>query len=188
MNTGIAVMLGFSLAMDALAVSIAMVICSLLPVNNYSIGRVAGIFGLFQALMPMAGWCLAEASFSVIGSVDHWIGFGLLVFVGGRMIWEGLHKSADCIFANDPFRWFPLMILALGTSIDALAVGFSYVALEVSPLFTSAVIGLVTFVIVAAGMLLANRIGKRSSESMVVLGGVILIAIGVKILFSHLAA
>lgn len=187
MNPGIALMFGISLSMDALAVSITMVICSSLPVNPYSIGKVAGIFGLFQALMPIVGWGLAEASISVIGTVDHWIAFGLLLFVGGRMIWEGLHKSADCIFTNDPFRWFPLMILALGTSIDALAVGFSYVALGASPLFTSAVIGIVTFVIVAAGMLLANRIGIRSGERMAVLGGVILIAIGVKILLSHLA-
>jgi putative Mn2+ efflux pump MntP len=187
MSLGIALMFGVSLAMDALAVSIAMVVCSSSPVTFCSIGRVAGIFGLFQALMPLAGWGLAEASISVIGSVDHWIAFGLLVFVGGRMICEGLHYSSDCIFTNDPFRWFPLMILALGTSIDALAVGVSYVALGLSPLFTSAVVGVVTFFIVAAGMLLANRIGRRSGERMAVLGGAILIAIGVKILFSHLA-
>lgn len=187
MSLGIAVMFGISLAMDALAVSIAMVVCSSFPVGFSSIGRVAGVFGLFQAIMPLAGWSLAEASISVIGNVDHWVAFGLLVFVGGRMIWEGLHKSADCIFTNDPFRWLPLMILALGTSIDALAVGVSYVALGVSPLFTSVVVGIVTFVIVAAGMVLANRIGRRSGERMAVIGGGILIAIGVKILFSHLA-
>ncbi|GAB6281132.1 MAG: manganese efflux pump MntP family protein [Thermovirga sp.] len=187
MSFGIAVMFGISLAMDALAVSIAMVVCSSLPVTPSSIGRVAGIFGLFQALMPMAGWGLAKAAISLIGSVDHWIAFVLLVFVGGRMIYEGLHDSAECIFTNGSFRWLPLIVLALGTSIDALAVGVSYVALGASPLFTSAVIGIVTFLIVSAGMLLANRIGRRSGNRMAVFGGIILITIGVKILFSHLA-
>lgn len=186
MNFGLAVMLGVSLAMDALAVAIAMVVCSSLSVNPSSIGRVAGVFGLFQALMPMAGWGLAEAAVSVIGSVDHWIAFGLLALVGGRMIYEGLHGGAECVFTNELSRGLPLLILAFGTSIDALAVGISYIVLEVSPLFTSVVIGIVTFIIVAAGMLLAKRIGRRSGERMAVFGGVILIAIGANILLTHI--
>ncbi|MDO9508429.1 MAG: manganese efflux pump MntP family protein [Thermovirgaceae bacterium] len=180
-------MFGLSLSMDTLAISLAMVVCSSLPVTPASITRVAGIFGLFQAFMPMAGWGLAETAISVTGGVDHWIAFGLLALVGGRMIYEGLQNSAECIFANDPSRGLPLIILALGTSIDALAVGVSFVPLGAAPFFTSSVIGIVTFIIVASGMLLANRIGRRSGKRMEVLGGVILIAIGVKILFSHLA-
>jgi len=185
-RSGLAVMLGFSLSMDALAIAIAMVICTSLAVTPASVTRVAGAFGLSQALMPMAGWGIAGSSAVIIGAWDHWVAFALLAFVGGRMIHEGLRDSPECIFTNEPSRGLPLLVLALGTSIDALAVGASYLALEVPPVFTSAVIGIVTFIIVTAGMLLAKAIGRRSGERMTVLGGIILIAIGIRILFSHL--
>ncbi|MDT8284275.1 MAG: manganese efflux pump MntP family protein [Thermovirgaceae bacterium] len=183
---GLAIMLGFSLSMDALAIAIAMVICTSLVVTPASVTRVAGAFGLSQALMPIAGWGLAGSSAAIIGAWDHWVAFALLAFVGGRMIHEGLRDSTECIFTKEPSRGLPLLVLALGTSIDALAVGVSYIALEVSPFSTSAVIGIVTFIIVIAGMLLAKTIGKRSGERMTAIGGIILIAIGVKILFTHL--
>lgn len=186
MDSGLAVMFGLSLSMDALAISIAMVLCTSLVVTPAALLRVAGSFGLFQALMPIAGWAVAESSFSIIGEVDHWIAFGLLLFVGGRMIWESLRNGAECIFANDPSRGLPLLLLALGTSIDALAAGVSYVALDLPPLFTSFVIGGVTFFIVSAGMLLAGRIGNKAGEKMTLFGGLVLIGIGVKILLSHL--
>ena len=186
MNPGFAIMFGLSLAMDALAVSIGMVICSSLTVSATSVVRVAGTFGLFQALMPLAGWGLAERSISVINGFDHWIAFGLLVLVGGRMIFEGTRNGEECVFTNDTSRGMPLVLLALGTSIDALAAGVGFIPLGLEPFFTSSVIGFVTFIVVAAGMLLAGRIGRRSGERTAIIGGLILIILGLKILFTHL--
>jgi manganese efflux pump family protein len=184
----IAVMLGFSLAMDALAVSMAMVLCARVAVRVSSVTRVAGAFGLFQALMPMAGWVLAERSMSVIGEIDHWVAFALLAFVGGKMVFDGLRNGEECPFRNDPSRGVPLLMLSLGTSIDAMAVGVSFDPLGLAPFFTSAVIGIVTLGIVSAGMILANRIGKSFGERMTVAGGLMLIAIGVRILVTHLGS
>ncbi len=186
MNPGMAVMFGLSLAMDALAVSIAMVLCTSLTVSAAPVIRVAGTFGLFQAIMPLAGWGLAESSMSVIGGFDHWIAFGLLVLVGGRMIHEGIRNGEECLFNNDPSRGLPLLLLALGTSIDALAAGVGFIPLGMDPFFTSSMIGLVTFIVVACGMTLAARIGRRVGERAAVFGGLVLIAIGLKILFTHL--
>jgi len=179
-------MLGGSLAMDALAVSAAMVLCGRVVPTASSVTRVAGAFGLFQAMMPMAGWALVESSMSFIGEIDHWIGFGLLVFVGCKMIFDGMKDGEGCHFSNDPSRGLPLLALSVGTSIDAMAVGVSYAPLVLAPLFTSIVIGSVTFGIVTAGMLLARRTGKGAGGKAALLGGLVLIGIGVKILLSHL--
>ncbi len=183
----VSVFLGFSLAMDALAVSVAMVVCSSLHFSAGPVIRVSGVFGLFQALMPLAGWAFAGRALSIVGGVDHWIAFGLLSFVGGRMILEATRKREECLFPKDPSRGLPLLLLAIGTSLDALAAGVSFMPLGLDPAFTSLVIGLVTFCTVAAGMNLANRIGRRGGEKAAMIGGVILIGIGLKILLSHLA-
>ena len=182
----VSVFLGFSLAMDALAVSVAMVVCTPLHFSAGPVIRVSGTFGLFQALMPLAGWALAVRALPIMGGLDHWIAFGLLSFVGGRMIFEATRKEEECLFAGDPSRGLPLLLLSIGTSLDALAAGVSFGPLGLDPVFTSAVIGLVTFCTVAAGMNLANRIGRRGGEKAAMIGGVILIGFGLKILLSHL--
>jgi putative Mn2+ efflux pump MntP len=103
----VSVFLGFSLAMDALAVSVAMVVCSSLHFSAGPVIRVSGVFGLFQALMPVAGWAFAGRALSIVGGVDHWIAFGLLSFVGGRMILEATRKREECLFPKDPSRGLP---------------------------------------------------------------------------------
>lgn len=176
--------LGFGLAMDALAVSIAIVVCAPFHLSAAPVIRVSGTFGLFQAFMPLVGWLLAEKALSLPNGADRWVAFGLLLLVGGKMISEGVKPREGCLFTGDPTRGLPLILLAIGTSLDALAAGVGFTPLGLAPLFTSSVIGVLTFAIVAVGMSLANRIGRRAGGRAAVMGGLILIAIGMKILFS----
>jgi putative Mn2+ efflux pump MntP len=178
--------LGLSLAMDALTVSIAMVICTPFHLTAARVIRVSGTFGLFQALMPLLGWVVAGWALPMPNGAGQWIAFGLLAFVGGKMVLEGLKQKEECLFTGaDPSRGLSLIFLAIGTSLDALVAGVGFVPLGLAPFFTSSVIGFLTFSIVAVGMSLANRIGRRAGAKGAVIGGLILIAIGVKILFSH---
>lgn len=185
MNWTLAPILGFSLAMDALAVSIAIVLCRG-PLGTRGMTRVAGAFGFFQGVMPLAGWLFASRFTLFICCVDHWIAFILLFAVGAKMIYEGLKKDEECDYSSDPTRGWLLVVLAVGTSLDALAVGVSFVALKVPPVYTSAVIGAITFLMCIAGMVFARRLGPSLRGRMVILGGVILMMIGAKILTSHL--
>lgn len=178
--------LGLSLAMDALAVSIAMVICTPFHLSAAPVIRVSGTFGLFQALMPLLGWVAVGKVLSMPNGASQWIAFGLLAFVGGKMVLEGLKQREECFFtAADPTKGLPLILLAIGTSLDALVAGVGFAPLGLAPFFTSSVIGILTFGIVAVGMSLANRIGRRAGGKATVIGGLILIAIGIKILFPH---
>ncbi|MEA3508806.1 MAG: manganese efflux pump, partial [Synergistota bacterium] len=124
MNWTLAPVLGFSLAMDVFAVSIAIVLC-MGTVGAWAMIRVAGVFGFFQGAMPLVGWLLAYRFASVISSFDHWVAFVLLVAVGAKTIYEGVKNGEDCNFASDPTRGWLLVVLAVGTSLDALAVGVS---------------------------------------------------------------
>ena len=184
MEPAVSAFLGFGLAMDAVAVSIAIVVCAPFHLSAAPVMRVSGTFGLFQALMPLAGWVFAGKALSMPNGAGPWIAFSLLVFVGGKMIYEGVKPREGCLFTGDPTRGLPLILLAIGTSLDALAAGVGFAPLGLAPLFTSTVIGVLTFAIVAVGMSLANRIGRRAGGRAAVMGGLILIAVGVKILFS----
>ena len=142
-------------------------------------------FGLFQALMPLIGWAVGVGFKDFVSSADHWIAFGLLGLVGGKMIYADLRGASE---PGPPPRSgvTTLLVLAVATSIDALAVGFSLTFLE-SILLPVLVVGLVTFVVCFAGVHLGHkysRIGKGRAQ---MVGGVILIAIGVKILVEHLS-
>lgn len=153
--------------------------------------RMAFIFGLFQALMPLAGW-LAAATFShLIQEVDHWLAFIILAFLGGRMIHESFKKE-ECRHPHDPRHLKMVLTLAVATSIDALAVGVSFAFLginhfaDIVPSVT--IIGFVSFVLSLAGLWLGIRFGcgfarKLKAE---LWGGIILIIIGTKILIEHL--
>ncbi|MBI5625459.1 MAG: manganese efflux pump [Elusimicrobia bacterium] len=179
--TVMAIALGLS--MDAFAVSIT----SGLAIKELKIGhalRIAFVFGLFQAVMPVLGWLAGLSMKSFISGVDHWIAFGLLLFVGGKMIWEALRCSGEepC----SPLDAGVLLMLAVATSIDALAVGITFSFLDVSIAMPVAIIGLVTFVMCFAGTLIGKKVGHLSERKIEVAGGLILIAIGVKILVEHL--
>ena len=148
---------------------------------------IALTFGLFQAVMPFLGWLLGTQVAQFIYQVDHWIAFGLLAVVGGKMLWEAFHESDD-EKDSDTIRVRELIVLAVATSIDALAVGISFAFLEVDIVPAVILIGVTTAVLSFIGVLIGHRAGIRFKKPAEIAGGLVLIAIGVKILFDHLLA
>ena len=175
--------LAVGLAMDAFAVAV----CKGLSLRTLKLQQalLVGVwFGLFQALMPALGWLLGSAFSGLVQSVDHWMAFVLLSLIGGNMIREGLQgDDENC----DPSLSFGVMLLlAVATSIDALAVGITLAFLNVSILLAVALIGVVTFTISAVGVKMGNLFGARYKSKAEFFGGAVLILIGLKILLEHL--
>lgn len=180
-------LLAFSLAMDCLTVSITSgVILSRLSWKT--ILTMSFFFGLFQGLMPLIGWFGASRFYHLIESFDHWIAFGILAFLGLRMIKESLGNNDHYCF--DPTRLKIILALAVATSIDALAVGISFACTGMDTLSSIlcpiVIIGLVSFVMSLIGNLTGVCFGKHINLRMELWGGLILIGIGVKILIEHL--
>jgi putative Mn2+ efflux pump MntP len=180
------VLIGLGLAMDAFAVSVAAGTSGRVQAGRGTF-RLSFHFGLFQFLMPVCGWLLGTTVAVLITSIDHWLAFGLLFFVGGRMILSGVREE-QAEFQGDPSKGLNLIILSISTSIDALAVGLSLAFLNVNIWYPSVVIGLVTVVVSYIGIKLGKKIGALMGRRMDVIGGIILCLIGVRILFEHLLA
>lgn len=174
------------LAMDAFAVAIGAGL-TLKTVDARQTFRLAWHFGLFQALMPVIGWLAGLTVADLITPVDHWIAFGLLAAIGGKMIYEAVHPDRHERERPDPTRGWALVLLSIATSIDALAVGLSLALLGLNIWYPAVVIGLVAAAFTAAGLHLGRRFGALLGRRMEVVGGVILIAIGLRILIEHLA-
>jgi putative Mn2+ efflux pump MntP len=180
--------IALALAMDAFAVAIATGV-RLKRVSLRQFFRLAWHFGLFQALMPVIGWTAGLTVRDAIERYDHWIAFALLAYVGGNMIREAFKLEKDARRQNDPTRGLTLVMLSVATSIDALAVGLTIAMLKV-PIWTPAlIIGLVAGAFTVAGLHLGKSVGsaERLSPIAEVLGGVVLLGIGVKILIEHQA-
>lgn len=173
------------LAMDALAVSIAVGL-SLERVTARHTFRLAFHFGLFQFLMPVAGWTAGRQVADWIAACDHWVAFALLTVVGSKMLWEGWSNHAAA-YRSDPTRGAMLVTLSLATSIDALAVGLSMALLDASIWAAAVVIGLVAGVLSALGIRFAGRLKPKWGRWAELLGGCVLLAIGARILVAHLA-
>ena len=174
------------LAMDAFAVSIAVGL-SLKQVSLRQTLRLAYHFGLFQALMPILGWLAGRSVERWISPVDHWIAFGLLAVIGGKMIYEALTQDAEDEQRKDPTKGASLVVLSVATSIDALAVGLSLALLGVDIWYPALVIGVVALAFTATGLHLGKRFGALLGRRVEIVGGVILLAIGARILIEHLA-
>ena len=172
------------LAMDALAVAVGTGLV-LRRLTFRHVFRLAFHFGLFQSLMPIVGWLAGRTVEAHIRDVDHWVAFGLLAFVGGKMLWEARSKEGPAE-GGDPTRGWMLVILSIATSIDALAVGLSMAFLKVSIWIPSLVIGIVCAAFTAFGILSGARVGRRFGRWPEVVGGLVLLGIGGKILVSHL--
>lgn len=185
------VLLAVGLSMDAFAVSI----CKGLGMKkiNLKVAVVLGLFfGCFQAGMPVIGWALGSQFMGIIGPIDHWIAFILLAFIGGKMLreaftedegegeGEGDGKDAEKIDLAE------YLILAIATSIDALAVGISFAALSVDIVPAVSLIGITTFIFSIAGVAIGHTFGARYEKPATIVGGVVLILIGLKILLEHL--
>lgn len=180
-------LIAVGLSMDAFAVSICKGL-GMKKVNLKVAFVLALFFGGFQALMPLIGWALGSQFLWLISPIDHWIAFVLLAVIGGKMLWEALHdeegeddgKPADKIDLGEFF------ILAVATSIDALAVGISFAALAVDIVPSILIIGVVTFCFTIASVFVGNFFGSRYEKPASIVGGVVLILIGLKILLEHL--
>ena len=180
-------LLAVGLSMDAFAVSVC---------KGLSAGRVtlthaltAGLwFGGFQGLMPFLGWLLGSSVSQYIEAVDHWVAFGLLAVIGGKMAWESLRRGCGEEGEAPPdLSAQRLCMLAIATSIDALAVGVSMAFMSVHILASAAVIGVVAFALSVTGGLVGRRLGCLFQRRAELTGGLVLIAIGVKILIEHLS-
>lgn len=188
--------LAVGLSMDAFAVSI----CKGLSIRNVSFkecGKVGLYFGGFQGGMPLIGFILGVQFKDYIVSVDHWIAFILLFFIGINMIKESMEKDTECDIANlsetaigeedvNQLGFKSMVILAIATSIDALAVGITFAFLQVNIVPAVSFIGIVTFVLSAIGVKIGNVFGTKYKSKAEFTGGAILILIGIKILFEHL--
>jgi putative Mn2+ efflux pump MntP len=179
--------IAFALAMDAFAVAIVTGL-TVAPLTRRHVFRLAFHFGLFQALMPAIGWAAGKAVHTYISAFDHWIAFGLLAFVGGRMAWGALKHEDEKPAPGDPTSGWQLVLLSVATSIDALAVGLSMAMVGSDIVVPALVIGVVAAAMTATGMVLGRRIGSLWGPRVEVLGGFILVGIGVKILVEHLIA
>jgi putative Mn2+ efflux pump MntP len=172
------------LAMDAFAVSVAAGV-QIKALTHRHVARLALSFGFFQFFMPVIGWLAGRSLSRWFLAFDHWVAFGLLAIIGGKMFWESFLPTEDS--CKDPTRGWTLLILSIATSIDALAVGLSLAFLEVSVWIPSLVIGLVAAVLSALGALFGCRLGRRFGVWAERFGGLVLIGIGVKIVIDHLA-
>ena len=175
--------IALALAMDAFAVALAAG-ALLYPASGRQQFRLGFHFGLFQALMPIAGWLAGMTIQHAIRDYDHWIAFVLLGFVGGKMIYEAFKDEEDRN-PNDPTRGLTLVMLSIATSIDALAVGLTLAMLGIEVWFPALVIGLVAGAMTLLGMRLGGRIGAFWGRRVEIFGGIVLISIGLKILIEH---
>ncbi|HHV40258.1 MAG: manganese efflux pump MntP family protein [Bacteroidales bacterium] len=177
------IFLSVGLAMDAFAVSVCKGMAQ--PRMNWGNALKAGLyFGVFQALMPLVGYVAGYSMHHLIHAIDHWIAFGLLGAIGGKMIVDSFNKDRK---ANCSFGIRSMLVLAFATSIDALAVGITLSFMDVSILFAVLLIGAVTFVLSFTGVRLGYVFGKKFSVYAERIGGIILILIGIKILIEHLS-
>ena len=179
-----AVLMSVGLAMDAFAVSI----CTGLELKNIKFKdaiKVGLWFGVFQALMPLIGYLLGSRFESLITNIDHWVAFVLLVFIGGKMIYEAFHEEEG---SYGDLKFKSMLVLAIATSIDALAIGIAYAFLYGSKnmVLSFSLIGVITFIISVIGVKIGNVFGNKFKNIAEIVGGVILILIGTKILFEHL--
>jgi putative Mn2+ efflux pump MntP len=176
--------IAFGLAMDAFAVSITSgITIKQLRVRNAL--TIAVFFGGFQAIMPIVGWLAGLSLRDFISGIDHWIAFGLLSLIGCKMIYESV-KMESAERSINPLNIYVLLMLSVATSIDALAVGVSFAFLKVSIITPVVVIGVVTFGLSLLGVFVGDRFGRFFEKKIEIVGGLILIGIGIKIVVEHL--
>lgn len=176
-------LIGIGLAMDAFAVSVGKGLS--MKKMNWNKAIIVGLyFGIFQGLMPIIGYFLGYSFESLVSQIDHWIAFFLLGAIGSNMIREALKKDEED--RNDSIAFKGMIVLAIATSIDALTIGITFAFLQVN-IFTSAlIIGIITFLISVLGVKIGNKFGSKYESKSEVIGGLILILMGLKILFEHL--
>lgn len=173
---------GVGLAMDAFAASVCRGL-SMKKINYRHALIIALMFGGFQALMPLIGWALGKSFEGYISAFSPWVAFILLSYIGGKMLFDGIRGEEGCESCGcEGLRLKQLFGMAIATSIDALAVGVSFGVSGVPIVSSITIIGVTTFFIALLGVVIGNRFGERYNKKATVVGGVILVAIGIKIL------
>jgi putative Mn2+ efflux pump MntP len=181
------IILGIGLAMDCFAVSVTKGICAKKYFFWHTF-RMAFLFGFFQALMPLAGYATGSGFAEEMKSFDHWVAFGLLCFIGVKMVYEDFKTPhPDCKKTANPFKWTSLLSLAVATSIDALATGVIFIPYPDYIWKAVLIIGSFSFGFTFIGMYLGVHFGKRFNLKVEAIGGFILIGMGFKILIEHLS-
>ena len=176
-------LIAVGLSMDAFAVSVCKGLA--MPKCTFKKAAIVGLwFGGFQALMPAIGYILEAQIQEAIASIDHWIAFVLLALIGGNMIHEALDNDEEEADASLDVK--TMFLLAVATSIDALAIGITFAFLKVNIIPAVCFIGIVTFIISFAGVKIGNVFGARYKNKAEIVGGIILILLGLKILLEHL--
>ncbi|MCX6340609.1 MAG: manganese efflux pump MntP family protein [Candidatus Aureabacteria bacterium] len=184
MSFAVLFFMAVALAMDCFAVSLAIALAVGKP-SNHQTFKLAFNFGLYQFLMPVLGWFAGRGLLEYIQGFDHWVAFGLLAFIGGKMIYESTVIGRGEVGGDDPTRGISLIMLSLATSIDALGVGLSLSVLGVEILYPAMVIGIVSFVLTCVGMKIGPLAGRLFGKRVEAAGGIVLILIGIKILCEH---
>ena len=175
-------LIALGVAMDSFSVSVA----NGLSTTTFKISKaltIAFSFGFFQGMMPVIGWMIGESMADFISTFDHWIAFGLLTFIGIKMIHESITNKPNNFIRGYTVK--VILILSIATSIDALAVGLSFSFLDVSIFFPAIIIGIITFLLSFLGVYIGKRFGGILKNRIEILGGLILIIIGLKILLEH---
>ncbi len=179
------VLLGVGLAMDAFSVSLANGL-NFPDMKKTTLLKIAGVFAIFQFAMPMIGWILVHSvaeKFQKVQPVIPWIAFGLLLFIGGKMIIEGIKGDEEEVKADIGFK--SLMVQGVATSIDALSVGFTISDYNLkNALVSTIIIGVVTFAICVIGLFVGRKLGTKLASKASIFGGLILVGIGIEILIS----
>ena len=181
------VLIAIGLSMDAFAVAL----CKGLGMRRINYGHalvIALFFGVFQGIMPLIGWFLGTQFAMYVMPVDHWVAFVLLAYIGGKMIWDALHETDEGAACEMDQRLDirELFIMAVATSIDALAVGITLAFLQMDILPAVLLIASITFGLSLLGVIIGNRFGNRFQKKAEITGGAVLVLIGVKILLEHL--
>lgn len=178
------ILLSLGLAMDAFSVSVCKGL-SMKKINYFGGSITALFFGVFQALMPLIGYLLGSRFADYISSFSHWVAFVLLGFIGGKMIYEATHdeQSTEVVYKLNIKELF---LLAIATSIDALAVGIVFATEKVNLAFSVSMIGVITFALSFVGVIIGNKFGSKYESKAEIAGGLVLIAIGGKILLEGL--
>lgn len=177
------IFIGIGLAMDAFAVSICKGL-SMKKIKWKSAIIIALYFGIFQAGMPVIGYFLGSTFSSFVQKVDHWIAFILLAIIGGNMIKESTDDELDK--RNDDVGIKTMIVLAIATSIDALTIGITFAFFDVNLVLAITIIGIITFILSIGGVLIGNKFGDKFQNKAELIGGIILIIIGLKVLLEHL--
>ena len=170
---------------DCFAVAVCTSIC-IRTLSRLQVFRVALSFGIFQTVMTVLGWLAGRTIVDFIAGFDHWLAFLMLAGIGGKMIWESFHGDGEDDKMMDVTKGLVLVTLSLATSIDALAVGLSFGFLDINIAIASGTIGAVAFIITTIGFVIGKKAGKLVGERAELVGGIVLVVIGLRILITHL--